>query len=436
MDKRIESRHSSDQPLIWLACTATVLECDSESIDLGGSGSARDVRNLALNISEDEYLDSVKRIQDYIAAGDTYQVNYTCKLVFEHAKPARFLFSRLRKAHPVGYSAFINTGDARIISLSPELFLRREGSRLLSRPMKGTARRGRWFEEDDSIARGLAVDEKNRAEKIMIVDLMRNDIGRVSSVGTVTVPRMFGIERYASVFQMTSDVEGRPRDGTTASDMLRAAFPPGSITGAPKIRAMEIIDELEHDCRGVYCGCIGMFRPDGDWMLNVAIRTIVQRDGKVRDGDRKWNRRRFGSQSGTGGNPAQGRILSLEPMDFHLVETMLYEHGNGYAFLPQHLDRLECSAEYFGWSFSRVRRARRLWLAKSSIRSPFQGSSPAARLAFGCCFPETERWISGGPTPVPVPRVRSGFCSRAGKPIRMTFSCITKPRAGSYTTTT
>ncbi len=188
----------------------------------------------------------------------------------------------------------------------------------------------------------------------MIVDLMRNDIGRVSSIGGISVPRMFHVERYASVFQMTSDVEGCLRDGTTASDILRAAFPPGSVTGAPKIRAMEIINELEHDARGVYCGCIGMFRPGGDCLLNVAIRTIVQRDGKCEMGIGSGIVADSDPRAELGETLLKGSFIKWEPPEFQLVETMLYEQGRGYASLPEHIERLRRSAEYFGWPFTEV----------------------------------------------------------------------------------
>jgi len=370
VDKPIRSRHTPCVPLIWLgvydgfseACPALFRDSESTwqpasvraSTRSGEPGIAR-THNLAtaavqLNVSECEYLACIDRIRDYIAAGDVYQVNYTVKLLFEHAGPAWKLFARLRQAHPVGYSAYINTGEMQVVSISPELFLRREGDTVLARPMKGTAKRGRWYEEDVAIAHALAADAKNRAENVMIVDLMRNDLGRVCEIGTVSVPRLFHVERYGTVFQMTSDVVGRLREGVSISELLRAVFPPGSVTGAPKIRALEIIDELEADSRGVYCGCVGCFEPNGDCLLNVAIRTVVQRGSRCEMG--------VGSGIVADSDPKaelaetllKGQFVNSEPIDFDLLETILYRPGSGYASLDDHLARMSRSAEYFGWT--------------------------------------------------------------------------------------
>ena len=348
LDKPIASRHEATVPLIWMGVYDGFSEVDLTDLEYG---SPDDVSEPTLNVTEDEYLRCIDRIRDYIAAGDVYQVNYTVKLLFEHSQPAWKLFTRLRRAHPVGYSAYINTGDAQVVSISPELFLRREGNHVLTRPMKGTARRGRWFQEDAEIARGLAHDEKNRAENIMIVDLMRNDIGRVCEMGGVSVPRTFHVERYGSLHQMTSDVEGRLREGTRASDLLRAVFPPGSITGAPKIRAMEIINELEHESRGVYCGSIGYLNPGGDCLLNVAIRTIVQRGNECEMGVGSgivWDSDPRGELAET---LLKGSFIASEPADFELLETILYRIGEGFTDLDAHLTRMRRSADYFSRDF-------------------------------------------------------------------------------------
>ncbi|MHB0998456.1 MAG: aminodeoxychorismate synthase component I [Armatimonadota bacterium] len=351
LDKPIISKHKQSMPLIWLGVYKRCLVFDSETLDLGCVGELNDISDIRLNITEDDYLNNIRIIKEYITAGDIYQLNFTCKLLFEHHKPALHLFSRLRKAHPVCHSAFINTGDMQIVSLSPELFLERAGKRVLTRPMKGTSSRGRWFEEDIEIARQLPLDIKNRAENVMILDLMRNDLGRVCVAGGVSVPEMFKVEAYRSLFQMTSDVEGILRDEISVSDILKASFPPGSITGAPKIRAMEIIDQLEHESRGVYCGNIGMFRPGGDCLLNVAIRTIIQRGSHCEMG--------VGSGIVADSEPnaelretlLKGQFLRMEPPKFKLLETLLYRVEIGYVFLDEHLRRMEKSSLYFGWRF-------------------------------------------------------------------------------------
>lgn len=413
LDKPIESRHAPSMPLIWLGVYDGYSEIDMGELECG---SADDTGNFRLNITEDEYLACIDLIREYIAAGDVYQVNYTVKLLFEHAQPAWSLFTRLRQEHPVGYSAFINTGQAQIVSISPEMFLRREGDRVLTRPMKGTAHRGRWYEEDMEAAINLASDPKNRAENLMILDLMRNDLGRICEVGGVSVPRMFHVERYSTLFQMTSDVEGQLCGNTSTSQLLRAVFPPGSITGAPKIRAMEIIEELEHDSRGVYCGCIGYFQPTGDCLLNVAIRTIIQRGEQCEMG--------LGSGIVTDSDPQaelaetllKGRFLQSEHRDnsehpelvegvegqFELLETLLYCPGSGYSLLTEHLTRMRNSSEYFGWRFREEAVKDALHRAAANINAHAKGDA-RVRLLFnrdGSCRAE---WTQvGAPPSTPV----------------------------------
>lgn len=375
LDKALDGRHTADVPLVWLGVYDDVTELKASAVDLGPPATDEEISVASLNISNDEYLDRVVRAKDYIEAGDAYQINYTCKLRFASRAPAARLFSRLRSAHPVCHSAFINTGDEQVVSLSPELFLRRTVNRVQTRPMKGTMRRGRWSEEDDATATALAADEKNCAENVMIVDLMRNDLGRVCEIGSVKAPRLFNVERYASLLQMTSDVSGRLREGVSASQLLRATFPPGSVTGAPKIHAMELIDELEAESRGVYCGAIGWFRPGGDCLLNVAIRTIVQRgdncemgvgSGIVNDSD---------PTSELAETRLKGQFLRSPPRDFRLLETMLWAPPRGYRLLEEHLERAKQSARYFGWDFTEAS-ARRA-LEKALPQSAADATKPA-----------------------------------------------------------
>ncbi len=351
LDKPMRSRHPLSSPVIWLGVYSKCSVFDADDVHIGNGGSVADIRNVQFNIDEREYLDGVERVKEYIRDGDVYQINYTCKLRFQNKGSTRSLFARLRDAHPVPYSAFVNTGEEHVISLSPELFLRREGREVIARPMKGTAKRGRWYEDDEMVARRLSGDEKNCAENVMIVDLMRNDLGRVCEIGSIQVTELFHVERYRSLFQMTSSVAGHLRENTSASELLRAAFPPGSITGAPKIRAVEIIDELEHEARGVYCGCIGMFRPNGDCLLNVAIRTIAQRgqecemglgSGIVADSEphAEWTETRL-----------KGRFLTAVQPKFHLLETMRLNVDGQFVLLEEHIERMRKSAVYFSWSF-------------------------------------------------------------------------------------
>jgi para-aminobenzoate synthetase component 1 len=223
----------------------------------------------------------VERALAYIAAGDVYQVNLS--LPIEVALPAAPLdvYERLRAVQPVPFGAFVDCGRERILSNSPELFLRRRGDTIVTAPIKGTCGRGRSRAEDGAAARALTADPKERAEHVMIVDLERNDLGRLCRSGTVEVTRMAEVARFATVQHLVSTVQGRLRAGVDTGALLRATFPGGSITGAPKIRAMEIIDELEDEPRGFYTGAIGWIDASGDLDLNVAIRTAVAVDDRL-----------------------------------------------------------------------------------------------------------------------------------------------------------
>lgn len=231
---------------------------------------------LRLYRSKEAYLQSVKQAQAYIAAGDIYQVNLTQPILYEGELNPWSLYLRLREVQPVPYAAFLNLGEGRfILSGSPELFLRVKGREIVSKPMKGTRPRGKALREDRHIRQELSRSEKDRAENVMIVDLMRHDIGKVAEVGTVHVPRLFRVEGYRTVYQMISEVRGRLRAGVGGAEVLRACFPPGSVTGAPKKRACQVIDELEGYRRGVYTGAIGLITPQGEMTWNVAIRTLA-----------------------------------------------------------------------------------------------------------------------------------------------------------------
>lgn len=231
--------------------------------------------NLEFNIPRPEYLQKIGKIKDYIAQGDVYQINFTGKYRFTFSGSHLGLYESLKRKQNVSYGALINADGLLVCSLSPELFFRREGDRIITRPMKGTTRRGRTPEEDEVLKEQLGRDVKNRAENLMIVDLLRNDIGRISECGSVRVLELFSIEEYQTLFQMTSTVEGRIREGLDYYQIFKAIFPGGSVTGAPKIRAMEIIHELESGPRGIYTGSIGYFSPHGKAIFNIAIRTVV-----------------------------------------------------------------------------------------------------------------------------------------------------------------
>jgi len=233
-------------------------------------------------ISPADYAAAFARVQDYIAAGDVYQINLTFPLRAACAADPRALYARLRRAQPVGHGVLLQAGDFAALSRSPELFfaIDRAGQAVV-RPMKGTVARGATPEADRAAADWLAASEKNRAENLMIVDLLRNDLARIAEVGSVTVPKLFEIETYATVHQMTSTVTAQLRQGIDFAQICAALFPCGSVTGAPKIRAMQIIHEQETGPREAYCGAIGWIAPSGAMEFNVAIRTLLLRGGEA-----------------------------------------------------------------------------------------------------------------------------------------------------------
>ena len=233
------------------------------------------------NFTRQGYEQAVETARGYIAAGDIFQVNLSQRYEAPLRIPPWELYLKLRRLNSAPFAAYLNFEDAIVASASPELFLRLRGDRVETRPMKGTRPRGATPGEDEAQARELLSSAKDRAENVMIVDLERNDIGRVCRFGSVKVRELFTLEKYATVFQLTSTVEGRLREGLRAVDLLRAAFPGGSVTGAPKVRAMEIIDELEPTRRGPYTGAIGYLGFDGNMELNIAIRTFVITGGRV-----------------------------------------------------------------------------------------------------------------------------------------------------------
>jgi para-aminobenzoate synthetase component 1 len=236
---------------------------------------------LAPLLARERYLAAVRRILDYLAAGDAYQVNLTQPFAAPLAAPACALFAELARRHPVPHGAYLDAGRAQVLANSPELFLRRRGACVETRPIKGTRPRAGGLARDAALAAELAADAKERAEHVMIVDLERSDLGRVALVGSVVVGPFAQVESHPTVHHLVSSVRGRLRPGVGLAELLRATFPGGSITGAPKVRAMEIIRELEPWARGAYTGAFGLFHPGGDLELGLAIRTAVVTDGAV-----------------------------------------------------------------------------------------------------------------------------------------------------------
>jgi para-aminobenzoate synthetase / 4-amino-4-deoxychorismate lyase len=298
-------------------------------------------------VGESAYHGAIARIRELIAAGDTYQVNYTFPMNARFEGDAMAWFRHLCRAQQSDYAAFVDTGRFQVLSVSPELFFELDGEVLRTRPMKGTRRRGRWPEEDREMAAELASSAKDQAENLMIVDLLRNDLGRVSATGSVETPELFAIERYETVWQMTSAVTSR----TSASvpEILAALFPCGSVTGAPKVRTMQIIRELEPQPRGVYCGAVGWWGPERRAKFNVAIRTaaIDTEEGTARysvGGGITWGSSPEGEYEEC---QVKAAVLSADRPEFELLESLLFDEE--YLLLDEHLARLGASADYFGY---------------------------------------------------------------------------------------
>lgn len=238
-------------------------------------------RDINSNMTEDYYLASIKKLKDYIYSGDIYQVNFTQRFECDFEGDSNELYKNLKTINPAPFAAYLDFGEGKIISSSPERFIKLTDGTIETRPMKGTRPRGKSKAEDEKLKAELINSEKDRAELLMIVDLMRNDISRVAKTGSVKVTELFHLEEYATVLQMVATIEGELKDELSAVDIIKSTFPGGSITGAPKIRAMEIIDELETTARNIYTGSIGYLGFDGDMDLNIAIRTIVLKDEKA-----------------------------------------------------------------------------------------------------------------------------------------------------------
>jgi para-aminobenzoate synthetase/4-amino-4-deoxychorismate lyase len=325
--------------------------------------TAAGVADVHASVDEQRFRADIARIRDYITAGDTYQVNYTYRLQFDAWGEPLSLYNKLRARQPVPYGALIRLPDDRwVLSFSPELFVRHAQGKLLAQPMKGTAPAHDDAAENSRRADQLANDEKNRAENLMIVDLLRNDLGRVAVAGSVQVPQLFAVGRFGQVLQMTSTVTAQLRDDAQLTDVVAALYPCGSITGAPKRRTMQIIRELESTPRGLYTGAIGWFdaappeRTLGDFCLSVPIRTLVLQPPKngVRRGE-------MGVGAGivydskAADEFAECRLKSafLTGLDsgFSLFETIHADRESGCRHLDLHVRRLQSSAVYFNFAF-------------------------------------------------------------------------------------
>jgi para-aminobenzoate synthetase / 4-amino-4-deoxychorismate lyase len=342
-----------DVPLAWFGVYRKPLTRDEFKNPPAGSPHNDPViaepEEISISISRAEYGERIRQIQRYIEAGDLYQANFTLMMHQRWSNDAGALFETMMENQPVSYGALINTGQVRILSASPELFFRKQGSRIIVRPMKGTCDRGCDLAEDLQRAQWLAGDPKNRAENVMIVDLLRSDLGRFCTIGSIKVTDMFAVEHYPDLLQMTSTVQGNLNPGTSYYEIFRSLFPCGSITGAPKIRTMQIIRQLEGEPRGIACGAIGFFSPAGDAVFSVAIRTLTLNDGQLQM--RVGSGITYDSDAETEYAECllKSQFLSRRPQRFELIETIGW--ANGYFLLELHLQRLKASAEYFRFPF-------------------------------------------------------------------------------------
>ena len=301
--------------------------------------------DISFHLDEEHFTHRIEHIHDLIRAGDVYQLNFTFPLKAHFTESPSELYARLAVAQPVDYGAFLHTRSGHyILSFSPELFFRIDrNGHVIVQPMKGTAPRGRTTSEDSAIAEWLVNDAKNRAENVMIVDLIRNDLGRICSFGSVRVEELFEVERYPSLWQMTSRISADLRPGVSYEEIFRALFPCGSVTGAPKVRAMQLLAQIEDEPRGVYTGAIGYFSR-GETLFNVAIRTLELDKGTATGG--------VGSGIVIDSEPAaeyrecqlKAEFLTHSAEPFSLIETLLW--NGDFPFLGHHLDRLADSAGY------------------------------------------------------------------------------------------
>ncbi len=358
----VEVAVANQPPLAWFGLFEHVERIDADAVpaflpDPAGAWVGR----VKPRLGRDAYEAAVEEVLALIRAGDIYQANFTFRADVPVLGDPLAIYARLRRTARAGYGGFIWTGKQAIASLSPELFFALRGREVMARPMKGTAARVPDPDADARARRELAEDPKQRAENLMIVDLIRNDLSRVAVPGSVAVPDLFRVESFPTIHQLVSDVAARLPEGTGAIDVLRAAFPCGSITGAPKVRAMEIIDELEAGPRGLYTGSIGFIEAEGDAAFNVAIRTLVFPEiSGLQDGPSCAT---LGLGSGIVADSvpsgewreclAKGEFVGAAGESFDLLETMYFDPVDGIQRLEGHLARMKASADALGFRFDR-----------------------------------------------------------------------------------
>ena len=353
---KFSREQTGDQPLAWFGIFGSYQSLDNDAVlSLLPDPHGAWISKIRPGITRSEYERIFSVVHDYIQAGDIYQANLTFRAFADYAGNPLALYAAIRPNAAAGYGGVIWTGKQWLLSFSPELFFALHGRRVTAKPMKGTAKRLADAYADAAVQDKLQKDAKQRAENLMIVDLLRNDLSRVCDPGSVAVPDLFRIESYPTVHQMTSTVTGEMADNKSAADLIAAIFPCGSITGAPKIRAMEIIEETEDSLRGIYCGSIGRIDASGDAAFNVAIRTFCLNE--------KTKQLSLGLGSGIVADSnageewaeclAKGGFAIMTGKGFDLIETMRFEPAHGILRLELHLERMKESARNFGFEFDR-----------------------------------------------------------------------------------
>ncbi|MGE7878937.1 aminodeoxychorismate synthase component I [Peribacillus muralis] len=339
-------KHAGNMPLLWFG-----IFDKPEGLPESSSGAFQ-LADWKSETDSESYRAGFENIKSEIKQGNTYQVNYTMRLQSMFEGDDLAFFDRLMRAQQSNYSAYLNVGTHKILSASPELFFRWQNGQLVTRPMKGTVKRGMTLKMDQDHAAWLEASEKNQAENYMIVDLLRNDLGMIAVQGSVQVPQLKEIEKYPTVWQMTSTITADTKPDTTIIDIFKALFPCGSITGAPKIKTMEIISEIENSPRGVYCGAIGYITPEAEAVFNVPIRTVVI--------DAETGKAEYGVGGGITWDSElteeyeeaflKAKLLSAERPAYKLLESMKLDDGV-YYLLEEHIERMKHSAVYFGFPF-------------------------------------------------------------------------------------
>jgi para-aminobenzoate synthetase / 4-amino-4-deoxychorismate lyase len=395
-DPALRVRRSRGLPLIWFG-----LYDAPEVIELPDPGQPTDLESPAWrpSLRAQAYRRLIRQVKQRIQRGETYQVNFTLRLRGRIPLNPWDFFCRLAAAAPPPHAAFVSTDSWAVCSFSPELFFSLDRTTLVCRPMKGTARRGLSWEADELAAQRLAASPKERAENVMIVDMVRNDLGRIATTGTVNVRDLCRVERHPTVLQMTSTVQARSRAPWTR--ILQALFPPASVTGAPKAQTMRIIAALESTPRRLYTGCIGFLGPGRQARFNVAIRTaLIQAGGKAEygvGGGITWDSR---PEAEWAEAMAKARVLLQPPRHFELIETLRWTAGSGYFLQDLHLRRLQQSAEYFAFAYNEKTVLAQLRAAVRGIRS----GARRVRLLLSRDGQVTCQVSSLPPAPPPHPR--------------------------------